>query len=142
LIAAGWLAVLASMPCAWAHSDAYFDKTDSPHGGQIRMAGPYHLELMMGKNEVTLYVTDHGDQPVDATGGSGKAIVTTGKKKRYTIVLEHAEGNMLKGSGEFTATSASTVTVIVKLPGEEPQRAVFNPIKKSSKQAKQKHGTH
>jgi hypothetical protein len=137
---AGCLAVLASTPCAWAHGDAYFDNVPSPHGGQIRMAGPYHLELVMGNKEVTLYLTDHGDQPVDAAGGSGKAIVTTGKKKRYTIVLEYAQENMLKGSGEFTATSASTVTVIVKLPDQEPQRAEFHPIKKTGKQVKRKQG--
>lgn len=142
LVAAGWLAILGSMPCARAHSDAYFDTVPPPHGGQVRMAGPYHLELVMGKNEVTLYLTDHGDQPVDATGGSGKAIVTTGKKKRYTIVLEYAQENMLKGRGEFTATSASTVTVIVKLPDQDPQRAEFHPIKKSSKQTKRKHIEH
>jgi hypothetical protein len=127
------------VPFAWAHSDAYFDQTAAPHGGQVRMAGPYHLELVMGKNDVTLYLTDHSDQPVDATGGSGKAIITTGKKKRYTVVLEHAEGNMLKGSGEFTASPSSIVTVIVKLPDQEPQRAQFKPIKKSSKQTKHKH---
>jgi hypothetical protein len=123
------------MPVTLAHTDAYFDQNASPHGGQVRMAGPYHLELVLGKNEVMLYLTDHGDNPVDATGGSGKAIVTTGRKKRSTVVLEHAEGNMLRGAGEFTATSATTVTVIVKLPDQEPQQAQFKPIRKASKKA-------
>jgi hypothetical protein len=125
-----WFAVW-SMP-GHAHTDEYFDKHATPHGGQVRMAGPYHLELVLGNNEVTLYLTDHGDQPVDAAGGSGKAIITTGKRKRYTVVLEYAEGNMLKGVGAFTATSASVVTVIVKLPEQEAQQAQFKPTKKTS----------
>jgi hypothetical protein len=126
---------LCFAPATWAHSDAYFDKNAAPHGGQVRMAGPYHLELVLGKNEVTLYLTDHGDNPIDATGGSGKAILTTGRRKRSTVVLEHANGNMLRGTGEFTATSATTVTVIVKLPDQEPQQAQFKPIRKSTKKA-------
>jgi len=139
LVAAVSLASLLCVPCAPAHTDAYFDKNPSPHGGQVRMAGPYHLELVMGKNAITLYLADHSDQPVDAAGGSGKAVITTGKKKRYSVVLEYAQGNMLKGSGEFTVTAATTVTVIVKLPDQEPQRAQFKPIKQTSKRAKPKH---
>jgi hypothetical protein len=128
------LAVLLAVPRTWAHTDDYFDQQAAPHGGQVRMAGPYHLELVMGKNEVTLYLTDHGDNPVDAAGGSGKAIVNTGRK-RATIVLDFAEGNMLKGAGEFKASASTTVTVIVKLPDQEPQRAQFKPIRKSRSKA-------
>jgi hypothetical protein len=132
LFAAACLAALCWAPATWAHSDAHFDQRASPHGGQVRMAGPYHLELVLGKNEVTLYLTDHGDNPVDAAGGSGKAIITTGRRKRSTVVLDYAEGNTLKGTGEFTATSSTSVTVIVKLPGQEPQQAQFKPVRKAS----------
>jgi hypothetical protein len=132
LFAAAFLAAACCAPATWAHSDAHFDQNAAPHGGQVRMAGPYHMELVLGKNQVTLYLTDHGDNAIDATGGSGKAIITTGRRKRATVVLEHAEGNMLKGAGEFTATSATTVTVIVKLPEQEPQQAQFKPIRKNS----------
>jgi hypothetical protein len=138
LFAAACLAALCWAPATRAHSDAHFDQNPAPHGGQVRMAGPYHLELVLGKNEVTLYLTDHGDSPVDATGGSGKAILTTGRRKRSTVVLEHAEGNMLRGVGEFTATSATTVTVIVKLPDQEPQQAQFKPVRKATKATKPK----
>lgn len=140
LFAAAYLAALCCAPTGWAHSDAYFDKNPAPHGGQVRMAGPYHLELVLGKNEVALYLTDHGDNPVDATGGSGKAIITTGRKKRSTVVLEHAERNVLKGTGEFTANSSTVVTVILKLPEQEPQQAQFKPVRKTSKTSATKRG--
>lgn len=133
LFAAVLLAGVCCAPATWAHSDAYFDQNSAPHGGQVRMAGPYHMELVLGKNEVTLYLTDHGDNALDAAGGSGKAIVTTGRRKRSTVVLEYAEGNMLRGTGEFTANASTTVTVIVKLPDQEPQQAQFKPIRKTSK---------
>lgn len=141
-IAVASLALLAITPRTWAHSDAYFDQKTAPHGGQVRMAGPYHIELVMGDDQVSIFLTDHSEQPVDATGGSGKAIVTTGKKKRYTIVLEYAQGNMLKGSGTYTANANSTVTVLVKLPEQEPQHAQFKPIKTSHKTTKHKRKAH
>ena len=31
---------------AWSHTDEYFDTVDAPHGGQMRMAGPYHMEII------------------------------------------------------------------------------------------------
>ena len=30
----------------WAHTDEALDAMSSPHGGQVRAAGPYHLELV------------------------------------------------------------------------------------------------
>ena len=39
-------ATLAVSLPAGAHTEEYFDSIDAPHGGQMRMAGPYHLELV------------------------------------------------------------------------------------------------
>ena len=33
-----------SLP-SWGHSDDYLDTLATPHGGQLRMAGPYHFEV-------------------------------------------------------------------------------------------------
>jgi hypothetical protein len=110
---------------ALAHTDEYFDKTPGPHHGRMRMAGPYHLELVTAKDEVTLYVTDHAGTPIDSAGGSAKVIITSGKKKRYVVVLSAAGDNVLKGQGEFKLSKASTASVLVALPGQEPQRAKF-----------------
>jgi hypothetical protein len=123
---------------AWAHTDAYFDSHPGPHHGRMRMAGPYHLELVAVKDEITLYVTDHGGNPVDITGGSSKVIITSGKKKRYVVVLSAAGDNMLKGQGEFKLSNSSTASVLVALPGQEPQRAKF-PLSATGKPAKKRH---
>ena len=65
---------------AGAHDDATLDATPSPHGGQVRMAGPYHFELLVDDNRLTVYVTDHAMQPIPTDGVSGNAIVLSGAK--------------------------------------------------------------
>jgi hypothetical protein len=128
------LLVLVWMPVASAHTDEYFDSIETPHGGQMRMAGPYHLELVVGHNELTVYVTDHGGNSIHSSGGSAKAIITTGKK-RFVVVLSPAGDNVLKGSGEFKLGKSNTVSLMVVMPGQEPQRAKFS-IKRSSSSKK------
>src|SRR3954453_16611134 len=86
---------------AWAHSDEYFATHATAHGDQMRMAGPYHLELVARNDQITLYVTDHGGNAVDTAGGSAKVILTAGKKKRCVVILSAAGENTLKGSGKF-----------------------------------------
>jgi hypothetical protein len=128
---------------ARAHTDEYFDKNPGPHRGQMRMAGPYHLELVAGKDELTLYVTDHANTPIESAGGSAKAILTSGKK-RDVIVLMPAGENVLKGSGEFKLTKSTNVSMLVKLPDGEPQRAHFtlkSTGKTSSKKSKKEKQT-
>jgi hypothetical protein len=121
---------------AAAHTDASFEQTPGPHHGRMRMAGPYHLELVAAENDITLYVTDHAGVPVDVAGGSAKVIITSGKKKRYVVVLSAAGGNMLTGQGEFTLSKTSSASVLIALPGQEPQRAKFplGGVGKSKKQ--------
>ena len=134
-------ALLIALSLIWpavalAHTDEYFDKNPGPHHGQMRMAGPYHLELVAGKNELTLYVTDHANTPIESAGGSAKAILTSGKK-RYVVVLMPAGENVLNGSGEFKVTKSTNVSMLVTLPHGESQRAHFT-LKKTSKTSSKK----
>jgi len=126
---------------AEAHTDAYFDKVATAHGGQLRMAGPYHLELVVAGELVTLFVTDHSDQPIDTAGASAKVIITSGKKKRYVVILSPAGGNKLSGSGEFKLSKSSTVSVLIAFPDQEPQRANFT-LKASGKASKKSKRHH
>lgn len=122
-----------SLP-AWAHTDEYLDTIAAPHGGQLRMAGPYHLELVAKDKELVLYVTDHGDNPIATEGGVGKATLQLGTAKaRTTVKLEPAGDNVFKGSGEFTLKPQSVIVVFVKLPGQEAQSARFTPLKPKAK---------
>jgi hypothetical protein len=71
------IAVLAGLTFAagavLAHDDAYLDTQKAPNGGQLRMAGPNHYELVLVKdakeaqeNPVVVYVTDHAGTPLAA----------------------------------------------------------------------------
>ena len=63
--------------------------------------------------------------PIDTSGGSAKVIVTSGHKKRYVVILSAAGSNVLKGQGEFALSKSGMASVLVALPGQEPQRAKF-----------------
>ncbi|MDH4236227.1 MAG: hypothetical protein OEV17_03175, partial [Nitrospira sp.] len=70
-------AALAMTPSAWAHTDEYFESVEAPHGGQLRMTGPFHLELVAKGGELTVYVTDHADTKISVDGGLAKAAIET-----------------------------------------------------------------
>ena len=75
-------AVLASMSLlASAHTEEFFDSRPSPHGGQMRMTGPYHLELVSRDNELLVYLMDHADSELSVNGGSGKATIQTARPR-------------------------------------------------------------
>jgi hypothetical protein len=119
---------------ASAHTEEFFDSRESPHGGQMRMTGPYHLELVAKDNEIMVYVMDHADKELSVNGGSGKATIQSGKTKTKTSVkLEQAGDNILKGSGNFSITPETVVTVFVELPEQEAYAASFIPLKPKAK---------
>ena len=134
-IAAVVLGMAITLP-TWAHTDDYLDTLTTAHGGQLRMAGPYHLELVAKDKELVLYVTDHGDNPVKTENGTAKATIQIGKGKVGTTVkLEPAGENQMKGLGEFTLKPESVIVVFVKLAGDEAQSARFTPLKLKAKAA-------
>lgn len=121
---------------AAAHTEEYFDSVESPHGGQMRMSGPYHLELVAKDREIVLYVMDHANSKLSAEGGSGKATIQTGKDKtRATVKLEQAGDNIFKGTGDFSINPETVVTVFIALPGQEAYSARFTPLKPKAKLA-------
>jgi hypothetical protein len=125
-----------SLPAA-AHTEEYFDSIAAPNGGQMRMAGPYHLELVTKDKEILLYVADHSDKKIGTEGGVGKASIQLGKgKPKSSIKLEPAGDNMLKGTGDFTVTPETTIVTFIKLPDQEAQSARFTPLKPKAKSAK------
>ncbi len=116
---------------ASAHSEEQLKSVEAPHGGQLRMAGPFHLELVAKDNELTLYITDHGNKPIESAGGQGKAnIVTTDEKdgKKQSVKLEPVFGNMMKAKGDFKVTSETAIAILLAIPGYETQGARFTPL--------------
>lgn len=91
---------------ALAHSDEYLDTQKTPNGGQQRMAGIYHFELVVDKasketrdNPVIVYVTDHANAKIQTVGAGGMATILAGKQK-VSVKLVPDGDNRLKGVGK------------------------------------------
>lgn len=110
-------ALLVVSAHAHAHNDSWFDTHPTPHGGQVRMAGPYHLELMPPAAEVVIYVTDHGDTAIPTAGWNAHMLVlNAGKKTR--IALKPTDTNQLRGKGMLPVGAQAVLSVRPKA-GEE-----------------------
>ena len=125
------LLALALSPAAWAHTDEYLDTVKTPHGGQLRMAGALHYELVVRPNEITVYVTDHADNKQDTKGASGTATLLSGRTKA-SIKLEPAGGNVMKGTGKFDLDPEMKVVVSITMAGKQPEQARFTPLRKAT----------
>ncbi len=141
MIAAAIAATLMLCQPLWAHTDASLDAMPSPHGGQVRAAGPYHFELLAKDGELLLYVTDHAWQEIKTDGGEGKANIQQGKTgSKVTVTLEPSQQNMFTGGGEFQVTQDTVIVVFIKLPEQDAYGAKFTPLKPTSPQAGKKVG--
>ncbi len=118
------LALALTLP-AFAHDDATLDAMATPHGGQMRMAGPYHFELVVAERQLTVYLSDHADQPIASQGVRGTATVLSGAKA--TVPLESAGTNVLRGAGEFAVGPDMKVVVSLTFPDGNTWQARFTP---------------
>jgi hypothetical protein len=133
IIAAVLAAPLILLQPVWAHTDESLDAMPSPHGGQVRAAGPYHLELIAKDGELVLHVTDHTWQEIHTDGGEGKATIQQSKAgRKITVKLGSSQQNVLTGNGEFHITPETVIVVFVKLPEQDAYGAKFTPLKPKS----------
>ena len=114
-----------------AHDDAYLDQQKSPHGGQLRMAGAYHFELVLAPKQVTVYVTDHAGTAVKTEGAQGSVVILANQKKA-SLELKAATANSLQASGDYEISPDMKAVVSVKIKGQAMQQARFTPWEKSN----------
>ena len=108
-----------------AHEDATLDALESPHGGQVRMTGPYHYELVVREGVLRVYLADHADQPVSSQGVSGTAVVLRGGK--VSIPLTPAGEHHVEGQGDFESGPDMKVVVSLSFPDGNAWQARFTP---------------
>ena len=124
---------------ARAHTNEYLDTIDGEHGGQLRMSGAYHFELVIKAGTLRVYVTDHAWKPIDTAGASANAMVINGDRK--TVVNLQVSGqNTFEGSGDFTVNENTTVHLKVTMPNGDAELATFMPARK--RDAKPAGGEH
>jgi len=131
-----------------AHTDEYLDTQQAPNGGQLRMAGVYHLELVVAKdskeakdNPVVVYVTDHAGAKVPTAGATGTVTLLAGKAKA-TVNLAPDGDNRLKGRGSYASTPDMKAVVSVTLSGKVAEQARFTPLAKAAAMVQEGHSEH
>lgn len=117
-----------------AHDDAYLDTQKAPNGGQLRMAGPYHYELVVVKdakeakeNAIVVYVTDHAGQRIPTAGAAGTATILAGKLKAAATLKPDGD-NRMKGLAKYASTPDMKVVVSITLSGKTAEQARFTPL--------------
>jgi hypothetical protein len=130
--AAAVLCLVAS--AVLAHSDEYLDTQKTPNGGQQRMAGMYHFELVVARdskepkdNPVIVYVTDHANTKISTVGAEGTATILAGKQKAAVKLVPDGD-NRLKGIGKYASTPDMKVVVSLTLAGKPAEQARFTPL--------------
>jgi len=111
-----------------AHTDEYLDTVAAPHGGQLRMAGGSHYELVVKSEALQVYVTDHAGNPTPVKDASGSAIVMAGAQKQ-SITFQPKGDNLLEGAGKFDPSQPLKAVVNIQLSGQEAQQARFDTAK-------------
>jgi hypothetical protein len=115
----------------YARLETHRGSPRATHGGDIRLAGPFWLELVVAKGSLTVYVVDRSGVPIDTSGGRGTASAhTDGKATR--IELRPAGANRLAGKGKLRLKHSTVVFVTADLRGEKPYRAVFRPLERAA----------
>ncbi len=127
--------VLSAMLFAYPASASADGPTIGPHGGQVKDAGKYHLELVVKDTVLTVYVIGNKDAKVATKGASGNATVLVGKGTS-NVKLEPSGEYALAGSGGFQPAPDMKVVVSVTLPGQPPVQARFTPLEKPKPSAK------
>lgn len=129
------LTLAVSATPALAHDDATLDAMKSANGGQLRMAGIYHFELLVAKDAkadqdkpVLVYVTDHAGKKIATAGATGTATLLAGKQKA-SVTLKPDGDNRLKGVARYAATPDLKVVLAITLSGQPPEQARFTPLK-------------
>lgn len=127
------IAIVFCVGQVWAHSDEALDSQKSQNGGQVRMAGAYHLELVMSKdsktakeNPVAVYVTDHAGNKIPSTGISANMTLLDGKNKS-NIELKADGGNRFQGVAAYAFNPKLKAVVSITIKGQQEQ-ARFTPF--------------
>ena len=119
---------------ALAHTDDFLATQKAPNGGQQRMAGAYHIELVVAmdakeatESPVVVYVTDHAGAKIPTVGAGGTATILAGKQKASVKLVPDGD-NRLKGVGKYVATADMKVVVSITLSGKAAEQARFTPL--------------
>jgi len=136
-LAVAALTTAMAAPAALAHTDEILDTQKAPNGGQLRVAGIHHFELVVARdskdakdNPVVVFVTDHAGTKVPTVGAGGTATVLAGKQKSSVKLVPDGD-NRMKGYAKYTSAADMKVVVSITLDGKSAEQARFTPLTKA-----------
>lgn len=113
---------------AAAHTNEALSERAGPHGGQMRVAAQYHVELALTDGEIDAWVMDHADQPQPTAGAQAQAIVTYGRE-RVVVDLAPAGANGLRTRDQrLRADKGARIAFNLTMSGQAPVQARFAPM--------------
>jgi len=133
-----WIALIlaAAAGAALAHTDESLDGVKAPHGGQLRMAGPYHFELVVSpvgegvrERPIVVYLTDHAGKNVPAAQASGLAEISAGDIQAIATLAPGGD-NRLAGVARFAMRKDMRVTLSIRMGDGKEYKASFTPLDK------------
>jgi hypothetical protein len=117
-----------------AHDPATLDSLPSGHGGQVRMAGPFHIELVIlgreaaqGDRLVLVYLQNHMFEDVSSRGLKGIARFLDGQRVT-TVSLIPIDGNGFSGKGAFDVNPSVTAEVSITDKDGKIWSATYTPF--------------
>lgn len=113
-------AVPVALALAWSGAVVAHDNTAPEHGGQVRMAGDYRLELVVLEDGVRLYVEDEFDELTTANAAASLTIETGGQRTSIALAPAGADRYETHGLSIPTGTKLSVQLTL------EPSRARVN----------------
>ena len=110
------------------------DHPPGPHGGAIADAGPYHIELVIEGNGLTLRLYDsktklatgHYGDPLPVAKIAAEAILLINSAKE-TVKLQAGDATSLTGNSQATPDTGMKAVIRLQIPDERPLQARFVP---------------
>ncbi len=110
------------------------DHEPGPHGGAIADAGPYHIELVIEGNGLTLRLYDsktklatgHYGDPLPVAKIDAEAILLINSAKE-TVKLQAGDATSLTGNSRATPDAGMKAVIRLQIPDERPLQARFVP---------------
>lgn len=123
---------------AWAsaHSDAELDARQTAHGGQLRMAGALHLELVLAREgdaaqprPIVVHVGNHADDPLPVAGADATVTLIAPGGQPIRVRLTPTGHSQLQAHAVYPDHSALKAAVRIRMPDQPTVQARFEPLR-------------
>jgi hypothetical protein len=116
-----------------AHDTATLDAIPSAHGGQVRMIGPYHVELVLERNvartrkPIWIFLQDHMFQPMPTAGLTATITIDEGSSSS-AVTLRPDRPDSLFGIGTYSDEPALSAIVSIQDQARQAYTVTFTPF--------------